>query len=290
MLLSHTSYAQENSVTTAGLNGRIKSLTEYNFSFAGTNAVEDDGGAWKVTSVFDENGIKKEELRYGLDNLLASRAEFRYSPSGRLERETNYDATGKYLYSNTWNYDKEGREIYRKHRSRERTVFLRTDLSYNDKGYLTRERTQARGGRTLSMARWKYDTVGNPIEEIISDADNIVTRRSRYRYNSNRKLIEEKNTYYGITVSTAYKYDSAGNMIAQTDYNAAHKPEKRIEYSYNSRGEETEQRTFNAYDVLQRTVTYRREYDRMGNLLKTVQADNEGETIIQQREIVYFPQ
>jgi hypothetical protein len=280
--------AQGTAVMTYGLAGKIKNLTVYNFRPEDGNTAEQDEEAYKVTTAFNENGRRIAEYRYGIDGMLNSKLVCRYNRSGRLTQERSYDANGKLRFANTMQYDARGNEITRRSFSKDRSMFLKTVLYYDDSDNVIKETTLGPGKRALSTATWKYNKSNEPIEEITYDADNIKTRRSLYKYNSKHNLVEDKSSYYGITLTTTYAWDSVGHMIEECTYNAKHEPEKKMKYTYNAEGQETSQLIYNGDGLLQRTVTYRNEYDRMRNLVRKVQIAEGKETVIVLKEIVYY--
>lgn len=290
IIFSVAGLSAQDSVRTAGLNGRIKTITHYNYAIeGGDNGVEADELAFKVVQLFDEEGNCNEEYRYGADAMLKGKVVYKYHPlSGRLTEERHYDANAKYKYSENHHYDPRGNEIMRKSIKSDKNLFLKSTMEYDEQNNILQEKTTSPGGRILSRAIWKYDNRNNPIEETTYDPDQGETRRSTYKYDSHNNLVEEKNTYYGLTISTTYKWDSLTRLAEECNYTAEGRIEKIIKHTYNQSNDETEQNIFTGDGILLRKLLFTYTYDGHNNLVKKVQAENEKEIIIFHREITYY--
>lgn len=282
--------AQDATSHTAGFYGKIKTITEYNYATeGGDNGVEAGERAYRVVRHFDEEGNCDEEYRYAADGALMGRIAYKYHKlSGRLVEERNYDATGKYKFSEVHHYDPRGNEIMRKSVKSDKNLFLKVTMEYDENNNVLQEKTSSPGGRVLSRAMWKYDERNNPIEEVTYDPDQGETRKSTYKYDARNYLVEESNTYYDITVRTTYKWDTLGHLLEECNYNAERRRDKLIKHTYDNRGDETEQTLFTGDGILLKTLTFTYNYDTHNNLLKKMQTENDKDIILIQREIVYY--
>lgn len=289
-IFSTKAYAQDTVRRTAGLYGKIKSITQYNYAIeGGDNGVEADELAFKVVQLFDEDGNCNEEYRYAADGMLKGKVVYKYHPlSGRLVEERHYDANAKYKYSENHHYDPRGNEIMRKSIKSDKNLFLKATMEYDEQNNILQEKTCSPGGRVLSRALWKYDSRNNPIEETTYDPDQGQTRKSTYKYDDRNNLIEEKNTYYDLSVTTTYKWDTLTRLTEECHYTAEGRVEKVVKHTYDERNEETEQTTFAGDGILLKKMHFTYTYDAHNNLIKKIQTENEKDIILFHREIAYY--
>tara|TARA_R110001592_G_C13186309_1_gene751651 strand:+ start:1219 stop:2043 length:825 start_codon:yes stop_codon:yes gene_type:complete len=162
------------------------------------------------------------------------------------------------------------------------------------------------GTGTLSFKSvYYYDIDGYLIEfNDIYGTDNLIHRKFIYKYDNNKKLIEE-NRYASngsLIVKEIYEYDSNGNLIEYYYYDRKGNLYKKESYKYDYNGNRIEnnksysdgsgsKETYkynqkgnliekNEFSVFNKKYLYG--YDRMGNIIeiKIIEKDNNKETTI----------
>ncbi len=88
----------------------------------------------------------------------------------------------------------------------------------------------------IKIATTKFDTLGNPIDDIENDSLGIFKTKHKVKYDSLGNLLEDVETDKGNnTVSKVmYEYDSSRNNIKQLFFNSLGRIESKIEFAYSS--------------------------------------------------------
>ncbi len=111
----------------------------------------------------------------------------------------------------------------------------------------------------------------------------------RYKYNANGGVdtIEIKSASGGAMGMEIFKYDDAGNMIDHYEFDGEGHILSSISRTYNDKGQvlEKEILAFDEYDPISSNTVY--EYDKIGNVIKTVVTDLYTYEVSQQMEYTY---
>jgi YD repeat-containing protein len=284
---AHADAAAQYSVAEYGLNGRVKSLVEYNYTAFDIGNLQNNS-IYKIMSRFDEQGKKIRQVTWTPDGLISSRTNYSYDEDGLLTAERNYDGDGHYTSADLYSYDRKGREVLRKQYAPDGNIYMKTSSEYDGRGNLIVEESYDAYKDLAGRAKWRYDTSGNPIMEAVFNADDTLTRKTTYEYDGRGNMVAMNNTIFGLTSRTVYTYNDKDQKTEERHYNAEKIPDTRITYKYDDQGNETEQNYYSADNKLQRTITYRNEYDRYGNLVRKVQIGNGRQITILRKEIAYY--
>jgi len=281
--------AQETGVsaTTAGYNGRIRTIVEYNYSEAGNKGFNVKTGARFVKS-YNEQGRLVKEIVFDANRIYTSRSAYKYNDDGTLAEERNYTPAGKFQFANIYTYDNEGRELSMKNYNAEGLLFIKSEYEYDNKGNLITETTKDADENIINTAKWKYDRKNNPIQEETFDADKRLTRKSLFVYDSSSNMVEERINHYGMKVRNTFRYDSVGRVIEECYYNGDGQIDKKTAVMYNEKGGVSEEKYYAGDGELLKTIKYQHVYDTKGNLLLKKQIENGKEIVIERREIAYY--
>lgn len=273
--------------TTAGFNGRIRTIVEYNFSDAGSRGFNVKTGARFVKS-YDLQGRLVKELVFDANKIQTSRSSYKYNEDGTLAEERNYTPAGKFQFANLYTYDNDGRELTMKNYNAEGLLFIKAEYIYDSRGNLIKETTKDADEVTINIAKWKYDSHDNAIQEETYDADLILTKKSLFVYDTSNNMIEETILHYGMKVKNTYKYDSLGRVVEECNYNGDGQIDKKVVTSYDEKSSVSEEKYFSGDDKIQKVVQYKNSYDNRGNLLSRIMVENGKEIIVERREIAYY--
>jgi hypothetical protein len=140
----------------------------------------------------------------------------------------------------------------------------------------------------MNLAKWKYDSKNNAVQEETYDADMILTRKTMFEYDSSSNMIEERIQHYGMKLRNTYKYNSMGRVEEECNYNGDGQVDKKVVTIYDEKGTIAEEQYYTGDGVRQKVVKYNNVYDSRGNLLSRTMVDNGKEIVIERREIAYY--
>lgn len=273
--------------TTAGYNGRIRTIVEYNYSDVGSSGFNIKTGARFVKS-YDEQGRLVKELIFDANRAQTSRSMYKYNDDGTLAEERNYSPTGKFQFANLYTYDNEGREQTMKNYNAEGLLFIKAEYDYDSRGNLIKETTKDADEISINIAKWKYDSNNNAIQEETYDADMILTRKTMFVYDSSNNMIEERIQHYGMKLRNTYRYNNMGRVEEECNYNGDGQIDKKVVTTYDEKGTISEEQYYAGDGLKQKVVKYNNVYDSSGNLLSRTMVDNGKEIVIERREIAYY--
>ncbi len=189
--------------------------------------------------------------------LLLSKVMYTYHPSGKIENEVHFDATGTHCYTLYNTYDSKDRLI-----SSTDALGHETTYQYDNQNNLILQKSP------LQQITWKYDLENRPLSENTSGLEKQFTydklgrvirstdpsgHTTHYTYDPLGRVIRTQHPDGGIEHK---QYDILGNIIQETDPNG-HTTQKR----YNIRN----QITYILYpDGTEETF----KYDLKGNLVR----------------------
>ena len=208
------------------------------------------------TDVYDENGNKIKEIRStknvetNIEDIYMT--EKSYNESGSLLSEKNYQ-DGKLNDFQTYQYDSEERVI------KEVVNGSATHYTYNDKGYISRDKTEHSDG-SINLKLFEYNEESQKTEtKIDRNGDGYFEEVNLASYDENGKRLsyrleidgelKEYSLYHNgefqengraSGYTRRYIYDDKGNAVTLlTNYDGR---ETRTDYRYNSNGERIEER------------------------------------------------
>lgn len=149
------------------------------------------------------------------------------------------------------------------------TTYIQSEFFYNDKKQLIKKRDYSapdynRGTELKNTTLYKYDSLGNLIEKIMILAHSEMIFKDIKKYNSNFKLIFEKN----LTLNYESDFDD----------------EK--EYFYNNKNEL--KKLIVRTKKFEATVTFDYKYDEFGNWIEQTKFYNGKMLFVWKREITYY--
>jgi len=172
------------------LNGELQSSVTYKYDNRG-NLIESDGGNTDLeTNKYNSNNklIEKKEFSNG---ELLSTVTYKYDERDNIIEETSIEPiTGNFFTSRTSKYDNRNKQV---------------ESSWCKRHF---------GGTTCGKTTYKYDIIGNIIEEK-GFMDGVLTSYDSYKYDNRGNLIEENSNDYkhGINFVSTFKYDDNDNWI-----------------------------------------------------------------------------
>lgn len=191
------------------------------YKYDGENLVEkictdaDGKISWKITTSYDENGVKSEESEFNAANTLINKTIWRVN--GNQIDESYYNADGALLSK----------------------IITKND----DQGRVSEVAQYAAAGNLEQKAAYTYNDAGKLSEISYSNGSGTQTKKVVYRFDASYQITEEQtyNSDNKLIVRVIFKYDDFGNIIKTTTYNVAEKFGTTVnelagisEYSYGS--------------------------------------------------------
>lgn len=244
----HVAIGQQKDPTEQKLKGKIKAYKELFYE----NGIIDNAGKELSSSgsketYFNDLGIVVEERRHTVKRVFVSKDLIIKSKKGskanaaiaNKEDDSPYQVTNvtkSTLIKYSSKSDNKGNVIELKEYAEDGLLLSITKSIYNDSGKLVEERRKyTEDGMYyyfLTLQRntvSKYDAVGNKIEDIFYDKDNLLEKKYIYSYDKSSKL--KKTDFYNynneLVSSENYRYDSQKRLIAETEVYTA--PVQKVE-------------------------------------------------------------
>lgn len=173
------------------------------YKYEGDNLVEkvctdaDGKISWKMTSLYDDNGVKIEESEFNAANTLINKTIWKFN--GNQIDESYYNSEGTLLSKIITKNDDQGR--------------VSEVAQYAALGYLEQK------------AVYTYNDAGKLSEISYSNDREPQTKKVVYRFDASYQITEEQtyNAENKLIVRVIYKYDENGNIIKTTTYNVSEK-------------------------------------------------------------------
>ncbi|HAW20602.1 MAG TPA: hypothetical protein DCX14_10505 [Flavobacteriales bacterium] len=271
------------------MKGRVKSMSQTTFDAnpvgwtllwdgsavrSGTAEKESERGRFDLE--FDQRGNRLQLIEYKSDGGIHSKTTWAYHQIGTLSEEVRH---------------LDGR------------IFSKTTYTYTENGNLAEETYSKSDGSKVSRTTHEYDKSGNEVKMIYYKS---VDEHTAYLYNHDmegnvkEEFVIDKS---GVSLGRyTYRWDESGRCIEETRYTPEGDMQYQIAYSYDDYGnrvKEVEEREEEDEGWIQDTVTYKFEYDDIGNWITRVKftevPESEGSayyktvaTEVNERTHVYF--
>jgi YD repeat-containing protein len=138
-------------------------------------------------------------------------------------------------------------------------------LEYNETGAITSETRYKYGDDEFRKITYKYDKKTGETEITTTDADDIIKKVTKEKFNKEGYLTEE--TEYGpsgdLIYKTIYTYNSSNKVLKETKYNKSGNIQRFTDFIYDNSNNLTEKTTKSSDDNVIEKVTYL--YDGSGN-------------------------
>lgn len=199
--------------------------------------------------IFDENGNRKNHIRYKSTGEVDLNYEFHYDSNGNLISMDTYDGHGNLKGRRESQYDQNKNEIVRKLMDSRNPGELKTEYKYDNQNKLIKTINYKKDNNVVSTQTFEYD--GELLKKSITrDSNGQLLSEVSYEYNSEGYLIKE--TQKGVQGNTTrnYEYDNKGNLIRVIDQ------QSRREFKYDSNGNLIEDKLFLSDGSRQFRVTF----------------------------------
>jgi len=238
------------------MKGRVKSV-----SYTSFDANPDQ---WSLWNPVKSGRAEKESER--------ERFDFEFDQRGNRLQLIEYKSDGGVHSKTTWAYNKIGTLSEQVRRVDGGGVY-KTKYTYAENGNLAEE-TNSISDEFCSRTTHEYDKSGNEVKEIYYKS---VDDHTTYMYNHDTEgNIKEQFVIDKSGVSLGrytYRWDESGRCIEETRYTPEGDMQYQIAYSYDEYGntvKEIEEREEEDEGWIQDTVTYKFEYDDIGNWITRV--------------------
>ncbi len=259
---------------------------------------------------YDDKGNIIEKVSYRT-YPLPEKITYKYDSIGNIIEEVSYDQNGIIHRKLGFEYNKNGKKIEENYFDRKHMSRLRIDrksiniydpnlkymltatstFNYDLKGNLIQVSNFFPKDSLESKLIYKYDLIGNQIENILYNADGTIVWKRNYAYDSSRSIIEFSQNKNGVKNKNTCKYDSFGNIIEHFYYSGStlsdsYKLVRKDSYKYNSLGDIIENSTYNEKGVLEDRITFN--YDALGNLIEKMVFERVNENVFVKKSLYIF--
>lgn len=189
-------------------------------------------------------------------------------------RETDYEADGTPGRCRLYEYDARGNQTLRESWRADGSLAYHCEYTYDSRNRMVEERERNELGSELSRTVYTYDRQGNlRSTEYWSHGTLQETRSCTYE---NGLLTAENYSGTDREQRLEYTYDRRGSLTAMTAYDGAGRETGRYEAEYDSDGNcIREYESWDAGGGEWEESIHLREYDRAGNLIRSVRGDGE---------------
>ena len=256
----NTSQNKSNDLTERfNMKGRVKSMSQTTFD------ANPDGWTllWDGSAVRSGTAEKESER---------DRFDLEFDQRGNRLQLIEYKSDGGVHSKTTWAYNKVG-TLSEEARHVDGRVF-KTTYTYTANGNLAEETYSKSDGSKGSRTTHEYDKSGNEVKEIYYKS---VDDHNTYMYNHDtegNKMEEFVFDKSGVSLGRyTHRWDASGRCIEVTRYTPEGDMQYQISYSYDEYGnmvKEIEEREEEDEGWIQDTVTYKFEYDDIGNWITRV--------------------
>ena len=212
----------------AVLKGTVKSteITLFDRNGRITNKYYPQNGLFsKYEYVYDDRGNKVEEYKY-LRNRLAYRYEYRYDEKRNMIESRTYSFDGPIIskYSHKYRFNEKGNVIEEKQYNSTGIHLFTNSSDYDALGNLLElTKIQHYNDGSSEKEVTKYDVNGNVLEETSYNINGIPYRKTSYKYDEKRNIVEKRhyrlnNELISILTYEYSEYDSKGNWIQRVEY------------------------------------------------------------------------
>ena len=241
------------------MKGRVKSMSQTTFD------ANPDG--W--TLLWDGSAVKSGRAEKESER---ERFDLEFDQRGNRLQLIEYKSDGGVHSKTTWAYNKVG-TLSEEARHVDGRVF-KTTYTYTANGNLAEETYSKSDGSKGSRTTHEYDKSGNEVKEIYYKS---VDDHNTYMYNHDtegNKMEEFVFDKSGVSLGRyTHRWDASGRCIEVTRYTPEGDMQYQIAYSYDEYGntvKEIEEREDEDEGWIQDTVTYKFEYDDIGNWIARV--------------------
>lgn len=184
------------------------------------------------TFTMDSKGNTLDETEYDSNSKIVCRRIYRYHDTGEVKEYIEYDPFDELLERHCFqknsdgNFDRHEFEFSNGQKSIKEFSF--TDIANTDKATIKDENGEITGYEVYIL-----NDQGQPIEEIVLDADNNEISKYEKSYSENGQLKQEKQFQNGeLFNAEAFEYDSQGNLTKQIHRNYIDNFEVIDEYTF----------------------------------------------------------
>lgn len=215
-LVTFNGYAQQLSSETKKFKAaKVKSITIWNLEI---NDSYSDTLRYRVVQSYNNKGESVTEMRYNKDGTQGITYTRSFDRIGNEVKKTGRTTLGKITYLRTYSYDKTGRIVSQTNcmATQDTSDDVKFHYTYviNGKHQII-SRFELSYGDTISKTYYKYDSVGNQIEQLLFACyRGGCTPNAKYimAYDSSGLLIEKRSFYYDhlgehASYTEQYQYD-----------------------------------------------------------------------------------
>ena len=186
----------------------------------GNNAIAQKIAELESGTITDNSGKIRRESKYDASGELMWYHEYTYDVQGRVASVTAYNSSGIQIGYLEYRYTSDGRSENGLIVSSETGEISELIYEYDSAGNVTSVFFYDTEGNLTSQRTWEYDTEGNVIRENIFGPDGVQTSYTTYEYSEN----SEKTSSFGANGEMNYymiqEYDDQGFPQKQSFYSA----------------------------------------------------------------------
>lgn len=218
------------------IEGKVKSLTQTDFSISSKFGNYFRTPSIKITRTYDENGFEIESAEYSTRDVLLNKINSAYDAYGNLTEQSGYNANMELLWKNVVTY-KDNKKVDSSEYDKNNTLKSKTIYTY-DNGNLVDETGYNGDGALIWKIVYKYDESGNYSNITQYYPDGSLDEEEVYTYTEDGR-IASISTYSSIsnqTIQEVFRYTADGQVSEITTYDGEKQITKRILLKYNSEG------------------------------------------------------
>ena len=170
-------------------------------------------------NISDSSGNARRMTSYDPSGAVQWWHDYTYTPQGREDSVTAFNASGDQIGYMKLSYNETGRPLIHYNYSSETGELSRQELTYDANGNMITSVTYDTDGAVLWRVAYTYDANGNIISDIAYNPDGTVMDATTNTYNSAGQVIRRDQTNAsGSTYYTLYEYDAQGNQTKSSWY------------------------------------------------------------------------
>ena len=258
-------------LTSRDAYGNLESTTEYRYDANGrTTESRSIGADGKLIGVYKYSSNSKGQYTgikyFGVNDKLQSDFggiaiwRYQYDDKGKQIRTDLCDENEKLLGTKTVKYDEKGNKV---------------ELEFVDEILKTL--------KGIAISRYKYDPLGNTVEEALLEGNGTLTYRFEYEHDKKgyRTGMKTRGAGGKLISRNKYSYDDRGNKAMEKVYGSDGKLESTGKSEYDAKGNLVEEATYGPDNKLIKpgVAVVRFEYNDRGQMIKEAGYDADGKLI-----------
>jgi YD repeat-containing protein len=273
------------------LKGNVKS-----YSIIVYKAIESSGNVIEgevvgsIKSVFNTDGNKIEFNKYESFGRLIYNTSYNYNSEGRIIESNESDTLGL-RKKNIYSYNLYGSITQILSSDVHGNQSFKRDYIYDDMQNNIEENKYSSDG-SWWKTKYKFDGIGNKIEETSSDSWTSKNGKTTFKYDNKRNNIERSlfNFEGELTFKNSFIYNSRNFIIEDFDLFSRYGNSARSKhiYKYDNKDNLLENFRYSLKNNIQYRNAYEYEYDLQSNWLTKLEIVNGVTEFIAKREIEYF--